>query len=140
MLFDLPPVAERARVRLAEAGVEVQAHGGSFLDDPLPRGADVISLVRVIHDHDDGAAMAILSAARDALPPGGALLLAEPMAGTRGAESVGAYFSFYLLAMGSGRPRSAPELHAMLRRAGFASSREIATRMPMLTRLIAAQV
>ena len=42
-----------------------------------------------------------------ALPADGTLLLAEPMAGSRGAEPVGdAYFGFYLLAMGSGRPRT----------------------------------
>jgi demethylspheroidene O-methyltransferase len=61
------------------------------------------------------------------------------MAGTPGAEPVGdAYFGFYLLAMGSGRPRRAEELHAMLRQAGFAASRERATRRPLLTRLIVA--
>ena len=42
------------------------------------------------------------------------------MADTRGAEPVGAYFGFYLLAMGSGRPRRAGELLAhLLREAGF---------------------
>jgi hypothetical protein len=47
------------------------------------------------------------------------LLLAEPMAGTRGAEPVGeAYFGFYLLAMGRGRPRTMAENLAMLRAAG----------------------
>ncbi len=46
--------------------------------------------------------------AHDALPPGGTLLIAEPMAGTPGAEAMGdAYFGLYLWAMGSGRPRSA---------------------------------
>lgn len=140
MLFDLPGVAARARVRLTEAGVAAEIHGGSFLTDALPRGADVVSLVRVLHDHGDDAARTILAAARRALPQGGALLLAEPMAGTRGAESVGAYFSFYLLAMGSGRPRTAEEYGALLRSAGFSHVREAATRMPLLARLLVAQV
>ena len=62
----------------------------------------------MLHDHDDAAALALLRAARAALPPDGTLLLAEPMAGTPGAEPMGdAYFGFYLLAMGSGRPRTA---------------------------------
>ena len=86
--------------------------GGDFRTDPLPEGADIVSLVRVVHDHDDEAALAILRAAWQALPAGGTLLLAEPMAGTRGAGGVGAYFAFYLLAMGSGRPRRAEELTA----------------------------
>jgi demethylspheroidene O-methyltransferase len=140
MLFDLPQVAERARIRLAEAGVPVRVCGGSFLDDELPRGADVISLVRIVHDHDEPAARAILAAARRALPKGGTLLLAEPMAGTPGAESVGAYFSVYLLAMGSGRPRTAAEYTSLLGEAGFASVREARTRMPLMTRLLVARV
>jgi demethylspheroidene O-methyltransferase len=137
-LFDLPAVAARASARFAESGLgkRARAIGGDFLADPLPPGADVISLIRVIHDHDDDAAMAILHAARKALPPGGTLLLAEPMADTAGAETVGAYFSFYLLAMGSGRPRSLEELSGMLQAAGFARIEAPKTRRPMLVRVL----
>ncbi|MGY2047852.1 methyltransferase [Methylobacterium sp. JK268] len=140
-LLDLPPVAARASRRFAAEGLagRVEAAGGSF-HGGLPRGADVVSLVRVVHDHDDAPAAALLRAAHDALPPGGTLLLAEPMAGTPGAEPVGdAYFGFYLLAMGSGRPRTAGELTAMLAAAGFERVRECPTRRPLLVRLLAAR-
>ena len=142
MLFDLPAVAERARARLEAAGLSDRAstHGGSFHTDPLPEGADIVSLVRVIHDHDDDAALGIMRRAHAALPPGGHLLLAEPMSGTPGAEPVGeAYFGFYLLAMGRGRPRRMDELQAMLREAGFHGSRAIRTRTPMITSLLLAE-
>ncbi len=143
MLFDLPPVAERAAARFAGAGLEgrAEAVGGSFRHDPLPRGADAISFVRVLHDHDDAVVEELLRAARVALAPGGQVLVAEPMAGTPGAEPVGhAYFGFYLLAMGSGRPRTAAEITAMLKRAGFRQVREWRTRRPMLVRLITANM
>ena len=110
MLFDLPAVADRARTRFAAAGLShrAEAIGGDFLSQSLPDGADIVSLVRVIHDHDDAAALALLRNVRRALPRDGTLLIAEPMADTAGAEAVGnAYFGFYLLAMGSGRPRTA---------------------------------
>ena len=111
---------------------------GSFLDDPLPEGADLMTLNRVLHDHDDAAALAILKAARKAIAPGGTLLIAEPMAGTPGARASGdAYFGFYLLAMGQGRPRTEAEIVAMARRAGFATARSIATSTPMIARLLA---
>lgn len=142
-VFDLPPVAERARLRLAQAGLgaRVQAVGGNFLADALPTGADLVSLVRVIHDHDDPEALAILRAVRAALPPGGALLLAEPMAETLGAEPAGdAYFGFYLLAMGRGRPRSPAALMALLHQAGFDTATLLPTRTPLLTRVILASV
>ncbi len=114
--------SRRGPARFARAGLadRAEAVGGDFADGALPPGADVISLVRVIHDHDDSAALALLRAARAALPPGGVLLLAEPMAETPGAQAAGdAYFGIYLLAMGQGRPRSVPVLTAMLQQAGF---------------------
>jgi len=141
MLFDLPAVAERARGRLDREGLGTRAttHGGSFHTDDLPRGADVVSLVRVVHDHDDVEVRGLLRRVHAALPAGGTLLLAEPMSGTPGAEPIGeAYFGFYLLAMGRGRPRRMEELQAMLKEAGFASSRAIPTRTPMLTSLLVA--
>jgi len=142
MLFDLPPVAEQARARLAAAGLagRFAATGGDFLADPLPKGADIISLVRVIHDHDNPAALDILRAVRRALPPGGTLLLAEPMAGTPGAEPIGdAYFGFYLMAMGRGRARTQAELSALLNAAGFGSVRRAPTHTPLLVSVLVAQ-
>jgi demethylspheroidene O-methyltransferase len=148
MLFDLPPVAAQAEARFAREGLVARegvagratAFGGDFRTDELPRGADIISLVRVVHDHDDATALALLQAARRALPPGGTLLLAEPMSGTRGAEPVGdAYFAFYLLAMGSGRPRSADALAALLAQAGFDRVRLVPTRQPLLVQVLVAR-
>lgn len=142
VLFDLPPVAERARNRFAQLGLShrCEAVGGSFLTDTLPSGADLATLVRVVHDHDDDVVMRLLAAAHEALAPGGTLLLAEPMAQTPGAEAMGdAYFGFYLLAMGSGRPRSREALTVMLQRAGFEAIRPVATRMPLQTSLLIAR-
>ena len=142
-LFDLPAVADRARSRFANAGLQARADavGGDFRVQTLPPGADLITLVRVIHDHDDAAALALLRAVRAALPPAGALLLAEPMADTPGAEAAGdAYFGFYLLAMGQGRPRTAAVLTAMLHEAGFGSVRLLPTSTPLLVRVLLARV
>lgn len=143
MLFDLPPVAERAQARFTESHThnEVSCHGGSVFEDDLPEGADVISLVRVIHDHNDDAALAILKRCRKALPAGGTLLLAEPM----GREKVGdpatdAYFGMYLHAMGRGRPRTAQELQALIAEAGFNRCQSLRTHLPMLTSLLVAKV
>ncbi|PPD00389.1 MAG: methyltransferase [Hyphomicrobium sp.] len=142
-VFDLPAVAECARQKFASAGISQRAtaHGGNFFCDPLPEGADLISLVRIIHDHDDEPVRKLFSQVRRALRPGGKLIVAEPMSGSRRAETVGdAYFGFYLMAMGSGRPRSASEIISMLQREGFTSAREIRTRMPLQTSLIVTEV
>jgi len=141
MLFDLPAVAERGRLRLAEAGLggRAQVFGGSFFEGPLPQGADAISLVRVVHDHDDDNVMTLLRQVRQVLPPGGKLLLAEPMAGLPGsARAADAYFGFYLLAMGTGRARTPQTLCAMLLEAGFKAPKPWRTAAPMLSGLIVA--
>ena len=141
-LFDLPPVAARATQRFAAVGLagRARAVAGSFLTDPLPAGSDIVSLVRVVHDHDDDVAMALLRAVHRALPAKGTLLLAEPMMGTPGAEPVGdAYFGFYLLAMGRGRPRTPQDLRSMLQAAGFTRTELWKTRQPLQSRLIVAR-
>jgi len=143
MLFDLPAVVARAGQNLKEAGLGDRASviGGDIKADGVPTGADVISLVRVILDHNDDGAMTILRAVRKALPPGGTLLVTEPMSEAPGAESVGdAYFGLYLLAMGSGRTRPPREHKAMLREAGFGDIRLVRTRRPLQTRLMVARV
>jgi demethylspheroidene O-methyltransferase len=142
-LFDLPAVVERARPRFAAAGLErrTQLHGGDFRRDALPAGADLVSLVRVLHDHDDDVVLRILRAVAAALPPGGRVLIAEPMAGTRGAEPMGdAYFGLYLFAMGSGRPRTLAELAQLLDAAGFEAPQQYATHVPLLTRVAVARL
>ena len=140
-LFDLPAVCVRAQARLDQAGLGNRARvfGGDFCVDRLPTGHDIISLIRVLHDHDDAPALILLRAIHAALPPGGTLFIAEPMAQTPGAEPAGdAYFGFYLLAMGSGRPRSPDEIRTMLRSAGFARSRVLPTAVPLTARIIVA--
>ncbi len=135
-LFDLPPVIERARTRLAASAVakRISLVAGSFLDDALPSGADLVTLVRVVHDHDDATVRLLLRRVFEALPRGGALLIAEPMAAAAGAEPVGdAYFGFYLMAMGSGRARRPDELVNLLAGAGFGRIRRLKTRRPLIT-------
>jgi demethylspheroidene O-methyltransferase len=142
MLFDLPAVTERARARLAAAGLSdrTEVHAGDFLNDPIPEGADLITLVRILHDHDDAGVLALLRCVRAALPEEGALLIAEPMSGGSGPDRISdVYFAFYLLAMGRGRARTPQRLFALLREAGFTRMRRLRTRTPFLLRAILAQ-
>jgi demethylspheroidene O-methyltransferase len=142
MLFDLPPVAARAAARFAGSGLGARAtaHGGDFRRDSLPTGADVVSLVRVLHDHDDESALEILRAARGALPAGGTLLIGEPMADAPGAATVGAaYFGFYLMAMGQGRARTPHEIGRLLATTGFHQYTCLKTNIPLQSGVIVAR-
>jgi demethylspheroidene O-methyltransferase len=115
-LFDLPDVV--AHAALPEG---IARHGGSFRDDPLPEGADVISLVRVLYDHSDETVRALLAKVHAALPPGGRVLIIEPMSGgARPDPQTDVYFSVYTLAMETGQTRSAARIAELLSEAGFA--------------------
>lgn len=135
-LMDLPQVTEIAIKKFDKAGISATVHGADMFQDSWPQTQDIISLVRVLHDHDDAPVRAILRNARAALASGGHLLIAEPTADD--AHSGDAYFGMYLWAMASGRPRRTSELKSMLQGAGFTQIRTVKTRQPMLVRLILA--
>ncbi|GAB1480991.1 demethylspheroidene O-methyltransferase [Paracoccaceae bacterium] len=125
-LFDLPAVLGGAADTLARSDLapRVSLHPGSFRDDPLPRGADAISLIRVLYDHDDATVRRLLRATHDALPPGGRLIISEPMSGgVRPDRATDVYFAIYTLAMQTGRTRSAGEISGLLAETGFSNIR-----------------
>ena len=133
-LVDLPPVAELAEQRLTSVGLKgrVQCHGLHFGHDNLPVGADLITLLRVAHDHPDEVVRQLMQACWRALPPGGTLLLAEPMAEQPGgAARVDPYYHFYLLAMGQGRLRTASRIALLMSEAGFVHIESLPTSLPM---------
>jgi demethylspheroidene O-methyltransferase len=134
-LFDLPAVVERARANLPRAAF----FHGDFLSDPLPPGADLITLVRILHDHDDDGVARIFASARSALAPGGRLLIAEPMSAAPRRDRVAeTYFGLYLWAMGRGQARTPRLLTKWLRSAGFRRARLLQVRTPALLRVLVA--
>jgi demethylspheroidene O-methyltransferase len=141
-LFDLPGVIPHARARLEAAGLadRLDLHGGNFHEDPLPGGYDVVSLVRIVHDHDDIPVQRLLDRIYRALPAGGTLLVAEPLTGRGDRDGlVGNYFRFYLMAMGSGRPRTPRELRRALKAAGFHRIRRHRTDIPLICSVLSAR-
>ena len=137
-LFDLPAVTAHAAHNPA-LPESVVIHGGRFPDDPLPAGMDLVTLVRVVHDHDDAVVRPLLKRVHEALVPGGSIVIAEPMAESAAvAPMADAYFGFYLLAMGQGRARSPDTLMTMLVEAGFQAPRRVATRRPLFAGLVTA--
>ena len=142
-LFDLPPVLELAKATFQSKGLtdRLSLCPGNFLHDPLPQGADLVTLVRVAHDHPDEVVQQLLQKIHDALPVGGILLLAEPMAKTYSQNADGpaqtdVYFHFYLLAMGAGRLRTPEELMLMMSKAGFVGLELLPNNMPIHARIL----
>lgn len=141
-VFDLPPVADRARERFSSGTLagRIECHGGSFFSDPLPLGYDTMSLVRVCFDHEDHAVVRLMTGIRKALPADGQLVIGEPMAGNSSGEKLStAYFAFYFLAMGSGRCRSAQQIIQLAEKAGFTRFEQRKCRTPMLVNVVVAR-
>lgn len=140
-LFDLPVVVAGAEARLGGAGLAPRCtiHPGSFRDDPLPKGADAISLVRVLYDHDDSTVRRLLASVHAALPPGGRVIVSEPMSG--GAmpdQTTDVYFAFYTAAMQTGKTRSSSQIAELLREAGFAKIQQNKGFRPFITSVVTA--
>ncbi|QWD01728.1 methyltransferase domain-containing protein [Polynucleobacter paneuropaeus] len=134
MLFDLPGVANLAELNFSASSENqsIKVFGGDFFKDELPSGADLITLIRVIFDHDDERVKILLRSIFRALSPGGKLLIAEPMAETPDHPPMGhAYFGFYLMAMGRGRPRTVEEIGQLALEAGFKSVEILPSDMPI---------
>jgi demethylspheroidene O-methyltransferase len=138
-LFDLPAVAPAAAQRFEAAGLmdRFTIVPGSFRDDPLPQGADIISLIRVLYDHADETVIALLEAVHAALPEGGRILISEPMTGGNAPQRAGdAYFALYCMAMRTGRARSQDEISRLLEQAGFAQIQSPSACRPFITSVV----
>ena len=139
MLMDLPEVVkltQRSHMNTNYVS-RMSFVPGSFKTDPIPMGADLVTLVRVAHDHSDQDVEHLFKKIHAALPLRGRLLLAEPMADPKG-ERQDAYFHFYLMAMGEGRLRTPQKLSNMMQQAGFSRIELLANPMPTHARILVA--
>jgi hypothetical protein len=118
-LADLPQTATRAREYLAGLGLAARCEvvGQSFFD-PLPGGADVYLLSRVIHDWDDAAAAAILRRCAQAAGRAGRVLVIESAAA--GGDPAGfAEMNLRMLVLAGGRERTVDDYAALAASAGL---------------------
>ena len=100
----------------------------------------MVSLVRVIHDHNDDAALRLLARGAPGAAARGRAAAGGTHVGNAGCRTVGdAYFGFYLLAMGRGKPRTPEALQDMLLAAGFVTPQLLRTRQPLQSRLMVAR-
>jgi demethylspheroidene O-methyltransferase len=70
-LMELPAVTTLAQEAFSKTGNRppVTLHPGDFRQDALPAAADLITLIRITHDHNDEVVKALFSRIHGALPP-----------------------------------------------------------------------
>ncbi|WP_030689042.1 methyltransferase [Streptomyces sp. NRRL B-1347] len=79
-VYDLPPACEIAKQNIASASLDktiATASGDFQRDAELPGGHDLILLSMILHDWDEATGRMLLRKCRDALPPGGAVMISE---------------------------------------------------------------
>jgi demethylspheroidene O-methyltransferase len=95
---------------------------------------DLITVIRVVHDHDDDSVLRLLRNIRKACNKNATLLIAEPFAGNKATAAVtDAYFNMYFAAMGQGRTRTPHEIAGLASQAGFGRLKIWPTNMPLIT-------
>jgi acetylserotonin N-methyltransferase len=132
-VLDLPQALDLANkmIREASSSDRLQTVGADFFSDPLP-AADLYALGRILHDWDQPKIELLLGKIYDALPTGGALLIAEKIlwedrTGPRGALLQ----SLNMLVCTEGKERSFGEYASLLSKAGFQRIECVRTQTPI---------
>jgi len=119
-IVDLPATAERARAALEEAGLgdRCDVAAGSFFD-PLPAGADVYMLCKILHDWGDEESIEILKRCREATGNHGRVLILEMvLTGDENAVPF-TYLDLHMLVYFGGKERTLEEFQGIGAAAGF---------------------
>ncbi|MEV4799626.1 methyltransferase [Nonomuraea sp. NPDC049421] len=113
-LVDLPDTVDRGRHFLAERGLDGRCvFAGQSFFDPLPAGADVYVLRRVIHDWDDASAIRILRRCAEAAGSQGRIVMIEFQGGGDAAPAMFAEMNLRMLVLAGGRERSMDQYEAL---------------------------
>jgi hypothetical protein len=126
ILFDLPGVVERARIRAAGLADRCQIVGGSFLES-VPGGADAYLLRHIVHNWDDERAETILRNVRRAMGDGARLLVVERVIPPGNGRMFGKLMDLTMLVVHGGQERTEEEFRRLFAAAGFRLTRIVPT-------------
>lgn len=123
-VVDLPSVCSETNRIIAEEGLEyrVTAVGADFFKDPLPKGADVVSFVRTLHDWNDEEVKRLLETACSVLNRDGTILISEPMNEDSQEIDKSSALSSLMLSLMGGKRRKVSEYTHLLKSLGFSKT------------------
>lgn len=132
ILFDIPPVIEDARARVAERGLAGRCEliaGDVFAS--VPSGGDAYLLKWIIHDWDDEHSLKILRSCHRAMSGSVTLLLVERVVPERVDHSADTQSTLLtdlnMLVLTGGHERTEAEYRALFRASGFSLTRIVPT-------------
>jgi len=134
VLYDQPQVVAGAEQGgfLSERGVRdrVEVTGGDFFC-AVPAGADAYLMKYILHDWDDELCLRILGHCREAMAPGGRVLVVEHVIPPGNAANWGKLLDINMMAGPGGRERTRSEFEDLFRRAGLRLARIVPTACPL---------
>ncbi len=131
VLFDNEVVVQEAKVLLQEHGVadRCATFGGDFFKT-APLGGDAYILKHIIHDWSDEECLTILSNCRKGIATGGKILVVEMVVPEGNEPSISKLLDLSMLAILTGRERTANEYETLLKKAGFEVTKIVPTMSP----------
>jgi SAM-dependent methyltransferase len=132
VLFDLEHVLAGARAVIKDLGLEnrCRALSGDFFK-AVPQGGDAYIMKHIIHDWDDERAALILKNIREAMKPGGRVILLEAVVTPGSQPDFAKIIDLEMLLMPGGRERTEQEFRDLFAGAGFELTRVIPTKSPL---------
>jgi hypothetical protein len=132
VLYDQPQVVGGAAARGFFQGIEsrIETEGGDFFDS-VPTGADGYMMKYIIHDWDDERCVRILGLCREAMAPGGRVLVVENVIEPGNRPSWGKLLDVNMLTLLTGKERTKAEFRELLARAGLQLRRVVPTASPI---------
>jgi len=127
ILFDLPAVAESARPVISDFCLNgrCQIIGGDFFSS-VPPGADAYIMRHVIHDWEDDMSVTILRNCRDAMNPGGKVLVVESVIPEGNIPCFGKWLDLMMLLV-KGIERTESQYRQLFKAAGLKLNRIVTT-------------
>ena len=131
IIFDRPDVVPSATAAAEALGLakRSRALAGDFFTD-VPE-ADIYLLKHILHDWNDEQGVRILERCRQAMRPGGRIIVIEMLLGEIGEPGLAPLIDLNMMVMLTGRERSLSEYRALLKQAGFRLDKISPIRQPM---------
>jgi hypothetical protein len=132
VLYDQPQVVGGAAEQgfFKGLGNRIETAGGDFFAS-VPAGADGYIMKYILHDWDDDRCVRILSLCREAMAPGGRVLVVENVIEPGNRPSWGKLLDVNMLTLLSGKERTKAEFRDLLARASLRLRRVVPTASPI---------
>jgi hypothetical protein len=132
VVAEMEPVAAEASKAIAASSVKDRctARASNFFES-VPAGSDCYMMKHIIHDWDDEPALKILRNVRAVLPQDGTLLVIDAVLDDGAQQNFAKQLDIEMMVLVGGKERTESEFRELLRDAGFALKRVVATKSPV---------